>query len=143
MVENKSGKRIIAIAVSPRAYDEILTLKSERTWTQWLLELMSIENPMDEVIADELLELVKPKTKKPPAEEIGEAISATLATMAEAGVEIIPSTKVEPRLKKAKKVEAKPGAKPKVEFGKVDPITGGVPVDIGKIGKHEAAEVGV
>ena len=62
-------KRIIAIQVSPRAYDEIQMLRGERTWTKYLLELMTLENPQNEVLTAELLELGKPKTERPKAEE--------------------------------------------------------------------------
>ena len=128
MPENKADKRIIAIAVSPRAYDEILKLKGERTWTKWLLELMSIENPTNEVLTDELLELVKPKTEKPKTQPKPKKEKAKVAVEAEA--EVI-----------AKAVEAEAEPAPEVEFGKVDPCTGGTPIDIRKIGKNKKVEV--
>lgn len=66
MTENKSGKRIIAIAVSPKAYDEISNLKGDRTWTKWLLFLMLLENPTNEVLNNELLGFTKLKLEAEP-----------------------------------------------------------------------------
>ena len=130
MADNKSGKRIIAIAVSPKAYDEILKLKGERTWTKWLLELMLLEKPGHEVLYTELSDLTKlkaePKPKKAKAEK--------------AKVERAKAEKISARLKA--RVEAKAEPEPEVEYGKVDPKTGGTWVDISKIGKHEEIEVG-
>jgi len=125
MGENKSGKRIIAIAVSPKAYDEILTLKGERTWTRWLVELMLEEIPTNEILQSEFSELTKTKEEKPKAEPKAE------------------KPKVELKPKKAKvKAEAKAEPQPEVEYGVVNHKTGGTPVDISKIGRHEADEVG-
>jgi len=118
-----ADKRIIAIAVSPKAYDEILKLKGDRTWTEWLLELMLLENATNEVLQSELT--------KPKAIEVPTPISIE---------------KAEPKPKKAKaeaKAETKSEVEPEVEFGKVDPLTGGVPIDIKKIGKNKKAEVEV
>lgn len=114
MAEKKSDRRIIAIAVSPKAYDEILTLKKDRTWTKWLVELMLLENPTNEILKDEFSELTKTKEEKP---------------------------KAEPKPKKAKaKVEAK--SEPQPAPGKTETVKGGVPVDISQIGTHEADEAG-
>ena len=142
MPENKADKRIIAIAVSPRAYDEILKLKGERTWTKWLLELMSIENPTNEVLTDELLELVKPKTEKPKTQPKPKKEKAKVAVEAEAEV-IAKAVEAEAEIIEviAKAVEAEAEPAPEVEFGKVDPCTGGTPIDIRKIGKNKKVEV--
>jgi len=159
--ENKSGKRIIAIAVSPKAYDEILTLKGERTWTKWLLELMLLEKPGHEVLYAELSDLVKPKTEKPKAEkqkvvlpQVTVSSSLVDAVVAEAQAIVEEQeTGPEPKLKKTKaKAKAKPlvydemtgkvEAEPGVKYGYPDEKTGGTPVDISQIGKHKVeAEV--
>ena len=130
MGDNKSGKRIIAIAVSPRAYGEILTLKGDRTWTKWLLYLTLLENPTNETLTDELLELVKAKTEKPKSEAVVEAAKP----------------KAEPKPKRVKKalihplykqVGEKSEAEPGIKYGYPDEKTGGTPVDINNIGRHE------
>jgi len=64
---DKVERRIIAISVSPPAYDEIQKLKGERTWTRWALEMALIEHPDNEVIKAELENQPKkePKPEKP------------------------------------------------------------------------------
>lgn len=59
-------RRIIAIAVSPRAYDEILKLKGKVTWTRWAVEMALLEHPDNETLKTELASLPKhePKDKK-------------------------------------------------------------------------------
>ena len=126
MAENKSGKRIIAVAVSPKAYDEILTLKGDRTWTRWLVELMLLQNPTNEILQGEFSELTKTKEEKPKAEPKAEKPKAEKPKKAKKATEPVAETKPEA----------------KVEIGKVDPSTGGTPVDISKIGRREEAEVG-
>lgn len=59
-----ADRRIIAIAVTPKAYDEIQKLKSDRTWTGYLIELVLLENPRNQVLTDELANLPKKKAKK-------------------------------------------------------------------------------
>jgi hypothetical protein len=115
MKENKSGKRIIAIAVSPSAYDEILNLKKGRTWTRWLVELMLLEAPTSKILNKEMQGL----TKKPKAEPKAEKVKAEKPK----------------RDRKAKKVKVDP--QPEVKYGEVDPNTGGTPIDISKIRSHK------
>jgi len=63
-------KRIIAIAVTPRAYDEIQRLKGNRTWTQYVLESMVILHPKNDILTDEYEASKKePKQQKPKAEK--------------------------------------------------------------------------
>ena len=122
MAENKSDKRIIAIAVPPKAYDEILKLKGARTWTKWLIELMLLENPTNEILNNEMHGFTEPKAEKPKAEPKPRKAEA-----------------------KARVIEAETKAEQefKVEFGKIDPLTGGVPIDIKKIGRDRKVEVEV
>ena len=54
-------KRIIAIAVSPTAYDEIRRLKGQRTWSGYVLGLTLLENPENKILNDELANLTKHK----------------------------------------------------------------------------------
>jgi len=63
------NRRIITIAVSPKAYDEIAKLKGDRTWTGWLLQLMQQEYPDNKVIQDEIANLPKKVEKKPDRNE--------------------------------------------------------------------------
>ncbi|GAH64060.1 unnamed protein product [marine sediment metagenome] len=66
-----ADRRIIAIAVSPKAYDEIQKLKGDRTWTDYVIELALLENPQNQVLTDELANLPKKEVKeqKPKAEK--------------------------------------------------------------------------
>ena len=66
-----ADRRIIAIAVSPKAYDEIQKLKGVRTWTGYVIELALLENPQNQVLTDELANLPKKEVKeqKPKAEK--------------------------------------------------------------------------
>lgn len=66
-----ADRRIIAIAVTPKAYDEIQKLKGDRTWTGYVIELALLENPQNQVLADELANLPKKEVKeqKPKAEK--------------------------------------------------------------------------
>lgn len=56
-------KRIIAISVSLKAFDEVQRLRGERTWTGWLLQLIAKEHPDNQVIKDEIANLPKKKAK--------------------------------------------------------------------------------
>lgn len=62
-----ADRRIIAISVSPKAYDEIQKLKGKRTWTRWALEMALLENPDNDALKAELASLSKhePKAEKP------------------------------------------------------------------------------
>jgi len=66
-----ADRRIIAIAVTPKAYDEIQKLKGDRTWTGYVIELALLENPQNQVLTDELANLPKKEVKeqKPKAEK--------------------------------------------------------------------------
>ena len=52
-------RRIIAIAVSPKCYDEIQKLKADRTWTRWAVEMALLEHPDNETLKAELDSLPK------------------------------------------------------------------------------------
>jgi hypothetical protein len=67
MPENKSGRRIIAIAVSPTAYDELLKLKGKRTWNSYLLHMALLDQPHNTILQSELDS--QPKPKEPKAEK--------------------------------------------------------------------------
>ena len=62
-----ADRRIIAIAVTPKAYDEIQKLKGNRTWTQYVLEGMVILHPKNPILEDEYQALQK--EPKPKAEK--------------------------------------------------------------------------
>ena len=82
-----ADRRIIAIAVSPKAYDEIQKLKGGRTWTGYVIELALLENPQNQVLTDELANLPKKEVKeqKPKAkkEKKGKAAVETEVPSAE------------------------------------------------------------
>ena len=75
MPENKSGRRIIAIAVSPTAYDEIQRLKGTETWTSFVTRAVDTLVGGNETLQAELASLPKhePKAKKPKAKKTGKA----------------------------------------------------------------------
>ena len=73
-----ADRRIIAIAVTPKAYDEIQRLKGNRTWTQYVLEGMVILHPKNQILEDEYKASQKePKTPKPKAEKKKKAAEVT------------------------------------------------------------------
>ena len=56
-------KRIIAIAVSPRAYDEILKLKGKVTWTDFTLRAVNALVGSNAILEEEIANLPRPKPK--------------------------------------------------------------------------------
>lgn len=56
-------RRIIAIAVSPRAYDEILKLKGKVTWTDFTLRAVNALIGSNAILEEEIANLPKPKPK--------------------------------------------------------------------------------
>ena len=56
-------KRIIAIAVSPRAYDEVLKLKGKVTWTDFTLRAVNALVGSNAILEEEIANLPKPKPK--------------------------------------------------------------------------------
>ena len=60
-------RRIIAIAVSPRAYDEILKLKGKVTWTDFTLRAVNTLVGSNAILEEEIANLPKskPKASKP------------------------------------------------------------------------------
>jgi len=69
MPENKSGRRIIAVSVSPTAYDEIQRLKGKETWTSFVIRAVDTLVGGNETLKFELDALPKhePKAEKPRA----------------------------------------------------------------------------
>jgi len=62
------GKRIIAIQMLPKAYDEIQRLKGEETWTRFIIQCVLAKVGDNSILQDELASLEeKPKAKKPKA----------------------------------------------------------------------------
>ncbi len=56
-------RRIIAIAVSPRAYDEILKLKGKVTWTDFTLRAVNALVGSNAILEEEIANLPRPKPK--------------------------------------------------------------------------------
>jgi hypothetical protein len=59
-------KRVIAIQVTPKAYDEIQRLKGELTWARFTIECVLARVGDNSILQDELANLPKPKEPKPP-----------------------------------------------------------------------------
>lgn len=59
-------RRIIAIAVSPRAYDEILKLKGKMTWTDFTLRAVNALVGSNAILEEEIANLPKPKKAAKP-----------------------------------------------------------------------------
>jgi len=63
-------KRIIAIQMLPKAYDEIQRLKGEETWTRFIIECVLAKVGDNGILQDELKSLVKePKAEKSKAKK--------------------------------------------------------------------------
>jgi len=63
---NRMERRIIAMAVKPRAYDEIQSLKGEETWTRFIIQCVLAKVGDNSILQDELADLTKePKAEKP------------------------------------------------------------------------------
>lgn len=58
-------RRIIAIAVSPRAYDEILKLKGKVTWTDFTLRAVNALVGSNAILEEEIANLPRPKPFTP------------------------------------------------------------------------------
>lgn len=56
-------RRIIVIAVSPRAYDEILKLKGKVTWADFTLRAVNALVGSNAILEEEIANLPKPKSK--------------------------------------------------------------------------------
>ena len=59
-------KRIIAIQMLPKAYDEILRLKGEETWTRFIIQCVLAKVGDNSILQDELASLTT-KAEKPKA----------------------------------------------------------------------------
>jgi len=67
---DKVERRIIAIQMLPKAYDEIQRLKGEETWTRFIIQCVLAKVGDNSILQDELKSLVKePKEPKPKAEK--------------------------------------------------------------------------
>lgn len=97
-------KRIIAIQMLPKAYDEIQRLKGEETWTRFIIECVRAKVGNNTILQDELATLLqeaearKVKTEKPKAEKPKKAAKSEKVEKAEA------ETKV-PSAEEAERVE--------------------------------------
>lgn len=59
-------RRIIAIQMLPKAYDEIQRLKGEETWTRFIIQCVLAKVGDNSILQDELASLVKePRAEKP------------------------------------------------------------------------------
>ncbi len=59
-------RRIIAIQMLPKAYDEIQRLKGEETWTRFIIQCVLAKVGDNSILQDELASLTKePKVEKP------------------------------------------------------------------------------
>lgn len=62
-------RRIIAIAVTPKAYDEVIKLKGDQTWTHFVLDAIERHVGGNEVLKAELEALPKKAEPKPKPEK--------------------------------------------------------------------------
>jgi hypothetical protein len=62
----REDRRVIAIQMLPKAYDEIQRLKGEETWTKFIIECVQAKVGDNSILQDELANLPKPKVPKPP-----------------------------------------------------------------------------
>ena len=63
-------RRIIAIQMLPKAYDEIQRLKGEETWTRFIIQCVLAKVGDNSILQDELASLTKePKAEKPKAKK--------------------------------------------------------------------------
>ena len=75
-------RRIIAIQMLPKAYDEIQRLKGEETWTRFIIQCVLAKAGDNSILKDELASLTKeskeqkPKAEKKAKKEKEEAIRA-------------------------------------------------------------------
>jgi hypothetical protein len=67
----REDRRVIAIQMLPKAYDEIQRLKGEETWTKFIIECALAKVGDNSILQDELSNLPKPKEPKPKAEKKG------------------------------------------------------------------------
>jgi len=63
---SREDRRVIAIQMLPKAYDEIQRLKGEETWTKFIIECVLAKVGDNITLRDELANLPKPKEPKPP-----------------------------------------------------------------------------
>lgn len=63
---DKVERRIIAIQMLPKAYNEIQRLKGEETWTRFIIQCVLAKVGDNSILQDELASLTKePKAEKP------------------------------------------------------------------------------
>ncbi len=73
-------RRIIAIQMLPKAYDEIQKLKAEETWTRFIIQCVLAKVGDNSILQDELASLVKePKEQKPKAEKKAKKVKTEVA----------------------------------------------------------------
>lgn len=67
-------RRIIAIQMLPKAYDEIQRLKGEETWTRFIIRCVLVKVGDNGILQDELASLTKePRAEKPKAKKTSKA----------------------------------------------------------------------
>jgi len=60
----REDRRVIAIQMLPKAYDEIQRLKDKETWTKFIIECVLAKVGGNIILQDELANLPKPKAEK-------------------------------------------------------------------------------
>ena len=102
-------RRIIAIQMLPKAYDEIQRLKGEETWTKFIIECVLAKVGDNSILQDELASLEeKPKAEK-PAKKGKARVEAQVPSAEEAErVEVEgEGTLIMPHTHKSKKTDSK------------------------------------
>ena len=68
---NKVERRIIAIQMLPKAYDEIQRLKGEETWTRFIIQCVLAKVGDNSILQDEFKSLAKePKAEKTKTKKV-------------------------------------------------------------------------
>jgi len=97
-------RRIIAISMLPKAYDEIQRLKAEETWTKFIIECVLAKVGDNSILQDELASLVKEPKKAAVETEVPSAEEAERVKIEGEGTLIMPHTH-KPKKAKTKKSE--------------------------------------
>jgi len=74
---DKVERRVIAIQMLPKAYDEIQRLKGEEIWTRFIIQCVLAKVGDNSILQDELASLTKePKAEKPKAKKGKKVVEA-------------------------------------------------------------------
>ena len=101
-------RRIIAIQMLPKAYDEIQKLKGEETWTRFIIQCVLAKVGDNSILQDELASLVKEPKTKTAETEVPSAEEAERVELEGGEILIMPHThkpKAEKKAKKEKKAK--------------------------------------